>query len=213
MKLTLTTFLTLDGVVAAPGGPDEDRDGGFPHGGWAIPYVDSDFSELVEGWLAQAGAFLLGRRTYQIFAAHWPRVGDENLIAAALNKHPKYVVSTTLSSPTWQGTTVLGADFAARVAALKDQPGAELQVHGSGRLARALMAHGLIDEYRLCVYPVLVGSGARLFEDPTHVAALRLTDVVSTASGVVAHIYVPDGALRYGSAELTDEPEGHRVLR
>ncbi|MEC3981116.1 dihydrofolate reductase family protein [Amycolatopsis sp. H20-H5] len=200
MKLTLTTFLTLDGVMQAPGAPDEDRTGGFAHGGWLMPYADDDMGALVVDWFAKADAFLLGRRTYDIFAAHWPYVGGEDPIAAALNTLPKHVVSSAPGAPAWHNAERVTLDD---VASLKARPGRELQVHGSGQLARTLMARGLIDEYRLLVFPVVLGTGRRFFEEPDQLAALRLTGTKTARSGMVAHTYEPDGAPRYGSAALT----------
>lgn len=206
MRLTLHTFLTLDGVMQAPGGPDEDPDGGFPHGGWSFPYADEDFGAAMVGWFAGASAFLLGRRTYQIFSGYWPRVTDaSDPIASKLNALPKYVASTTLASVDWPNSVLLGGDIAAEVTKLKEQPGDELQVHGSGGLAQALIAHDLIDEYRLLTFPVHLGSGKKLFRDGGRPAALRLTGATTTGSGVVIATYQPAGPVQHGSFALADE--------
>jgi dihydrofolate reductase len=200
MRLTLTTFLTLDGVMQAPGGPEEDRAGGFDRGGWVVPYADEDMGSFVAEWFAKADAFLLGRRTYDIFAAYWPRVTDENdPVASRLNQLPKYVVSTTLASASWHNSTLIRGNVAQQVAALKAQPGNEIQVHGSGQLAQTLMAHDLIDEYRLWIYPVMLGAGRRLFGDREAGAALRLVDSRITSTGVAVLSYVPAGPAQYGS--------------
>ena len=200
MQLTLHTFLTLDGVMQAPGGPEEDPDGGFGYGGWSFPYGDQDFGAAMTGWFEHASAFLLGRKTYQIFSGHWPRVTDPgDPIAAKLNALPKYVASTTLASADWQNSSILSGDVASEVAKLKEQPGDELQVHGSGGLAQALIDHDLIDEYRLLVFPVHLGSGKKLFRDGVKPAALRLVSATTTGTGVVIATYRPDGAVRLGS--------------
>lgn len=205
MRLTLHTFVTLDGVMQAPGAPEEDRDNGFAHGGWAFPYDDDDFGVAMVDWFGHAAAFLLGRRTYEIFASHWPRVTDPgDPIAGRLNALPKYVASSTLASVGWHNSTLLGADVAAEVAKLKEMPGDELQVHGSGELAQTLIEHDLIDEYRLFVYPVHLGSGKKLFRDGARASALRLTHSKVTSTGVIIASYQPDGPVRVGSFALQD---------
>jgi dihydrofolate reductase len=205
MKLTMTTFLTLDGVMQAPGGANEDRSGGFEHGGWQVPYADDDLGTFVTEWFAAADAFLLGRRTYEIFAAHWPHITDEhdhNPIATRLNTLPKYVASRTLETVEWSNSTLISGDVVEAVAELKRRPGNELQVHGSGALAQTLMAHGLIDEYRLWIYPVVLGSGRRLFPERSAPTALRLVDSKQTSTGAAVQVYEPAGDVQYGSFEL-----------
>jgi dihydrofolate reductase len=200
MRLTLQTFLTLDGVLQAPGGPDEDRDGGFTHGGWSFPYGDEDFGAAVGGWFDQAGAFLLGRRTYEIFSSYWPQVTDPaNPVAGKLNALPKYVASTTLRTVDWHNSSLLGGDVAGEVARLKEQPGQELQVHGSGELAQTLIEHDLVDEYRLFYFPVHLGAGKKLFREGAAARALKLTQSTTTSTGVIVAVYEPDGPARYGS--------------
>ncbi|MGP3990409.1 dihydrofolate reductase family protein [Streptomyces sp. 3N207] len=200
-KLTLTTFLTLDGVMQAPGGPEEDPRDGFDLGGWVVPYADQAMGDHVSTWFERAGAFLLGRRTYEIFAAYWPQVSDEEdpVIARRLNSLPKYVASTTLEHADWQGSTVLGGDVVDAVRELKQQPGDELQIHGSGVLAQSLMAHDLIDEYRLLVYPVILGKGHRLFPEGAVPTALRLEATDALPSGVTMQTYTPAGRPTFGS--------------
>jgi len=203
MRLTLHTFLTLDGVMQAPGAPDEDRDGGFAYGGWSFPYGDEDFGRAMTGWFDHASAFLLGRRTYQIFAGHWPHVTDPaDPIAGKLNALPKYVASTTLTSADWPGSSLLGGDVATEVAKLKERPGGELQVHGSGALAHTLIEHDLVDEYRLLYFPVHLGTGKKLFRDGAKPAALRLLSATTTSTGVVLAAYEPAGPVRQGSYAL-----------
>jgi dihydrofolate reductase len=206
MRLTLHTFLTLDGVMQAPGGPDEDRDGRFEHGGWSFPYGDQDFGVAVSGWFDQADAFLLGRKTYQIFAGHWPRVTDPgDPVASKLNTLPKYVASTTLDTADWHNSSLLGGDVAAEVAKLKERPGRELQVHGSSQLAQTLIEHDLVDEYRLLYFPVHLGSGKKLFRDGARAAALRLLSATTTSTGVIIATYEPAGPAQYGSYTLDQE--------
>jgi dihydrofolate reductase len=206
-KLTVNTFLSLDGVMQAPGGPDEDRDSGFEHGGWAVPFAqDEHFGEAMSSWIAGAGGLLLGRKTYEIFAGHWPRITDESdPIATVLNRVPKYVASRTLDHLDWNNSTLLHGDVADAVAGLKGGDGAELQVHGSGNLLQTLLRHNLIDEYRLWFMPVVVGSGKRLFADGAVPGSMRLVDTKSMPTGAMLHVYEPTGALEYGSFALDDE--------
>ena len=206
MRLTATTFLTLDGVMQAPGGPEEDPSDGFEHGGWSFPYADEDFGRLVTGWFAEADAFLLGRRTYEIFAAFWPLVADAgDPVASPLNHLPKYVATRTLHEATWAGTKLLSGDVVEEVRRLKDLPGRELQVHGSGGLLQTLMANDLVDEYRLFVYPVVVGSGRRLFRDGAPPRSLELVESTTTSTGVVVADYRRGGPLVTGSFSLEDQ--------
>jgi len=205
MRLTATTFLTLDGVMQAPGGPEEDPSDGFEHGGWSFPYPDEDFGRLVSGWFEQAEAFLLGRRTYEIFAAFWPQVTEAaDPVASRLNALPKYVASRTLETVSWRGAELLHGDVAEAVARLKAQPGRDLQVHGSGDLLQTLMAHDLVDEYRLFVYPVVLGSGRRLFNQGAPPRSLKLVDATTTSTGVVVATYERGGPVVTGSFTVED---------
>ncbi len=202
-KLVVGTFVTLDGVMQAPGGPEEDRDGGFEHGGWSVKYWDNMMGQLIVEQVLQADALLLGRRTYEIFAAHWPRVPDQNdPVASKLNSVRKYVVSRTLDKAAWNNSSLISADIAASVVRLKEQPGGEIQVSGSGRLIQTLLKHDLVDEFRLWVFPVMVGPGKRLFDDGTIPGALRLVDTKMSSTGVVIHRYDRAGKLEYGSFEV-----------
>jgi dihydrofolate reductase len=200
MKLTVTTFVSLDGVMQGPGGPEEDRRGGFTRGGWLVPHFDEKTGQFMVELFDQADAFLLGRHTYDIFAAYWPKAADPNdPIGSRLNNLPKYVASTTLTAPEWGPTTVLAGDVPAAVAELKKQPGRELQVHGSGALVRTLHEHDLVDEYRLLVFPVIVGEGRRLFADQGVATGLSLAESRTTGSGVAMLVYRPTGRPEFGT--------------
>jgi len=206
MRLTVTSHLTLDGVMQSNGKPEPELNDGFEQGGWQVPYFDDDMDRLTADWIAAADAFLLGRRTYELFATYWSQVTDPgDPRATRLNALPKHVVSTTLDQVPWNNSILLRGDLAAEVAALKRQPGNELQVHGSATLIRTLMKHDLIDEYRLLIHPVVLGSGKRLFGDGTTPAALELIGTKTTSRGVVAHIYQPSGKPEYGSAAAEQE--------
>lgn len=197
MKLTVTTFLSVDGVMQGPGAPDEDRRGGFTRGGWLTPLFDEDTGQFM------VEVFLLGRHTYDIFAAYWPKVTDPtDPVASRLNTLPKYVASNTLTDPQWGPTTVLAGDVPAAVAELKQQPGRELQTHGSGELVRTLHEHDLVDEYRLVVFPVVVGEGRRLFPDQGVATGLSLVTTRTTGSGVAIHVYRPTGRPEFGTVGI-----------
>jgi dihydrofolate reductase len=212
-KLLVTTFVTLDGVMQAPGAPDEDRSGGFAHGGWMVPFADEDLGRLITGWTEQASAFLLGRGTYDIFAAHWPKVTDpEDVIARALNTKPKYVASTTLKKADWHNTTVIKGDVAQAVRALKQEGSGELQVHGSPGLIQTLIANDLVDLYRIWVHPVVLGSGKRLFGSGARPAALKLTATDRTSTGVVVHTYERADAVRYGAFSVDEHTSTKRLF-
>jgi dihydrofolate reductase len=198
-NLMVTAFVSVDGVVQGPGGPDEDRDGGFEHGGWVVPHVDDQLMERMVAITRRGDALLLGRRTYEIFAASWPLAAADDPIGSKLNAMPKHVASRTLGAVTWQNSTLLGEDVVAAVRELKDGPGGEIQVHGSGGLVQTLLEHDLVDELHLLVFPVLIGSGKRLFAGGTVPAGLRLVETATSSTGVVVGRYVRDGKLQQGA--------------
>jgi dihydrofolate reductase len=201
-ELTMTTFLSLDGVMQAPGGPTEDPSGGFPHGGWVAPHFDDEGGKVIAAIFAQADAFLLGRTTYDIFAAYWPRVTDPNdPVATKLNQLPKFVASRTQTTFGWHDTSLV-RDVVQEVAGLKARFARELQVHGSCGLAQTLIRHDLIDEYRLLTFPVILGTGKRLFGAGAVPATLRLVRSSTTSKGVVIGVYRRAGGLQTGSFAL-----------
>jgi dihydrofolate reductase len=205
MKLTVHTFVSLDGVMQGPGGSEEDPTGGFERGGWVVPYIDDDFGRIVGSWFALADEILFGRSTYDMMVGFWPQVTDPGDPAAtALNGLPKHVVSSTLTDPTWARTAVIpgDADVVAAVAALKDRSGRELQVHGSWQLVRTLHDAGLVDEYRLMVFPVVLGSGKRLFADGAAASAFTLAGHEVTSRGVSYQVLRP---AEFGAGEITIE--------
>ncbi|GAA0908926.1 dihydrofolate reductase family protein [Virgisporangium ochraceum] len=184
MRITLTEFVTLDGVCQGPGSPTEDTSDGFTRGGWLVPHLDERFVRRTVEWLSRADGLLLGRRTYEAFARDWPAITDpDDPYTATMNSLPKYVVSTTLTDGTWNPTTVL-ADVKA-VGALKERPGRELQIHGSARLGRSLLSAGLVDTVRLVVAPTVVGTGRRLLDHPGAPVGLRLAHHEVTPNGLL----------------------------
>jgi dihydrofolate reductase len=201
MKLTITTNVSVDGVMQGLGGANEDRRGGFERGGWALPILDPEARDHINEIYGRADAYLFGRRTYKIFAASWGAIPEmiENPIGAALNSRTKYVASSSLTDPQWANTTVLTGDLAVAIGALKEQHDGELLVPGSGALVRWLLANELVDQLELLTYPVIVGQGTRLFPDSGPDAALDLVESRSTAKGITIQVYRPTGRPQYAS--------------
>ena len=197
-KVIVSTFVSLDGVMQAPGGPGEDDSGGFTLGGWSVNYWDERMGEVMDAAMSVPFDLLLGRRTYDIFAAHWPKVPDEEG-GKPLNDATKYVASRGRPELTWERSILLEGDAATAVAELKHTDGPELQVHGSGNLIQALMRSSLVDEYRVWVFPLVLGSGKRLFADGTIPAGLELFDNTVSTTGVVIGTYRPAGEIETGT--------------
>jgi dihydrofolate reductase len=210
-RLIVNTFVTLDGVMQAPGGPEEDPTGGFTHGGWSTSYWDEAMGARMGEFMGKPFDLLLGRRTYEIFAAHWPHVDEPG--AAELNRATKYVASRTLDSVEWENSVLLEGDVAKEVARLKEEDGPELQVHGSSGLIQTLLEHDLIDELRLWVFPLVLGSGKRIFGDGTIPAGLKLVDSATSSTGVLMTAYERAGAIEYGSFALEEPTAAERERR
>ena len=201
MKLTTMTQISVDGVMQGNGPSKEDRRQGFERDGWALGKADGDTVDFITRTCLRAGAFLFGRRTYEMFAPYWGAMDPgSHPIADAFNSKPKYLASTTVTEPGWEKTTVLSGDLAAAVGELKAAPGGDLQVHGSGALIRWLLAHDLVDELTLIVVPVVVGAGARLFPDTGPDLALELLESRADSRGVMTQVYRPAGRPTYVSA-------------
>jgi dihydrofolate reductase len=209
MKLTVHTFTTLDGVMQSPGAPDEDRAGGFTHGGWMAPFAaDPQFGAIVEQWFTRAEQFLLGRTTYEAMAGFWPQISDpENSVGHQLNNLPKHVVSTTLTRPDWQHTTIIEGQVERSIRALKDRDGGELQVHGSWQLVRSLHQLNLVDEYRMLVFPVVLGQGKRLFHDGVRPTSLEVVESRTTDLGATYLCLRPTTAPTHGEFVVDDGNE------
>jgi dihydrofolate reductase len=197
-KLIVSTFSTLDGVMQAPGGPEEDNSGGFAHGGWSVNYWDEQMGQVMGEAMSTPFDLLLGRKTYDIFAAYWPHATDQPG-AKPLNDATKYVVSRSRPKLEWGPSVLIEGDAAEGIAALKQEDGPELQVHGSGNLIQTLLRHNLVDQYNLWVFPLVIGSGKRLFSDGTVPAALKLVDSKVSTTGVVIGTYQPAGEIVTGS--------------
>jgi dihydrofolate reductase len=210
-KLIASTMVSLDGVMQAPGGPEEDPTGGFPFGGWSFSYWADDAGGM-DGLDGKDREILLGRRTYEIFEAYWPYQPADNPIAQTLNAARKHVASRTLKELAWNNSTLLQGDAVAAVAALKQQPGLDLQIIGSGNLIQTLQAASLIDEFNVWTFPVVLGRGKRLFEAAAKPGALRLAASQTSATGVVMSTYVAAGDVPLGSF-LQAEPSEKEVER
>jgi dihydrofolate reductase len=197
-KLMVTTFVTLDGVMQAPGGPGEDDSGGFSHGGWSVNYWDELMGQVMHEATSRPFAMVLGRRTYEIMAAYWPHAPEE-AGGKVFNEATKYVAARSHPTLEWSNSVLIEGDAADGIAALKEEDGPELQVHGSGNLIQTLMRNNLVDRYRLWVFPVVIGSGKRLFSEGSAPSALRLVDSKVSTTGVVIGTYEPAGEIVTGS--------------
>jgi dihydrofolate reductase len=200
-QLIVQTFLTLDGVMQAPGGPEEDDSGGFSHGGWSVNYWDEQMGEIMDEATSKPFSMVLGRKTYDIMAAHWPHAPEETG-AKVFNDATKYVASRSRPNLEWSNSVMIEGDAAEGIAALKQEDGPELQVHGSGNLSQTLLRHNLVDQFRLWVFPLVVGPGKRLFAEGTIPSGLRLLDSNVSTSGVVMGTYEPAGDIVTGSFAL-----------
>jgi len=190
-KLVVIEFLSLDGVYQAPGDPNEDIEGGFRHGGWQRPYFDDVLGTAAAGGMSETDAHLFGRKTYEIMAGYWPTAPADDPYGRHLNSVQKYVASRTLQKVEWQNSTLLQGDVAEQVAKLKEQPGKNIAVLGSGNLVQTLIEHDLVDEYSLAVYPIVLGSGKKLFPDSDRTRSLRLVDSKTTSTGGLILTYEP----------------------
>jgi dihydrofolate reductase len=203
-KLIVLTFVTLDGVMQAPGGPDEDTSGDFKYGGWTAGYWDAFMEKVMTEQMSKPYELLLGRKTYEIFAAYWPHAKNDPF-ADELNKAKKYVVSTTLKQLDWNNSTLIHGDVVKEIKKLKEQAGPELQVHGSSDLLQTLLKHDLVDELRLKIIPVTIGAGKRLFGDGAIPASFKVLDSKSSTTGIIVATYVRDGEIKTGSFDLDNQ--------
>jgi dihydrofolate reductase len=212
-KLIASTFVSLDGVMQAPGGPEEDPTGGFAHGGWTFSYWDEVMGRSLSGFDGKDRELVLGRKTYEIFEAHWPYQPADEPTAQSLNAAKKHVASRTLKTLHWENSTLLGADVAKAIMALKTQAGPDLQIIGSGNLIQTLQAASLIDEYNVWTFPVVLGRGKRLFEAAAKPGALRLVRSQASTTGVVMSTYEPAGNIPSGSFAMTEPSEKELARR
>jgi dihydrofolate reductase len=203
-RIVVNTFLSLDGVMQAPGGAGEDPSGGFDLEGWSVGYWDEAMGQRMGAIMGSPFDLLLGRKTYQIFAAHWPRVSDE-ATAGPLNRATKYVVTDTLERADWGPSQIIRGDVVPQIQSLKQQDGPELQVHGSSNLLQTLIQHKLVDQYNLMIFPVVLGRGKRLFGEGAIPGGLRQTFSKTASSGVVMATYEPAGPIQIGTFRLPDE--------
>jgi dihydrofolate reductase len=191
-RIVVSEFVTLDGVMQAPGDPNEDRSGGFEYGGWQLPFFDDIFGKVIMDAFAATGGMLLGRRTYEIFARHWPNQPADDPLAGTMNDMTKYVVSTTLDEPlAWQNSNLIKDNVVEALRKLRAEHGTDVQVIGSGELVQTLISNDLVDEYRLMIHPIVLGTGKRLFRDGTSKTRLQLKETTPTTTGVLINSYVP----------------------
>lgn len=210
-KLIISTFVTLDGVMQAPGGPGEDPSGGFSSEGWSVNYWDDMMGQVMGNAMVQPFDLLLGRKTYEIFAAHWPYSDEPG--ADLLNNAKKYVASRTLNHVDWNNSTLIKGDVAQEILKLKEQNGPDMWVHGSSNLIQTLLEHNLIDEFYLWIFPVVIGSGKRLFGEGTIPSSLKLVDNKTSSTGVIISTYKPAGALVTGTFQLENPSEAEIARR
>lgn len=195
-KIIVLSFITLDGVMQAPGGPEEDSENGFKYGGWSVPYFDDFLGKVMDEQMSKPFDLLLGRKTFEIFAGYWPQHQEEGV---AINKAKKYVASNTLTTHEWNDSVFLSGDVVGEIQKLKDQDGPDLQVHGSGNFIQTLLKHDLVDEFWLKIFPVTLGTGKRLFAEGTMPKAFTLAQSKVTPSGVIVVSYKCEGEVKTGS--------------
>jgi dihydrofolate reductase len=213
-KLIVLSFITLDGVMQAPGGPEEDPTDGFKHGGWVFPHFDDFLGKVMDGQMGHPFDLLLGRRTYEIFAAHWPYVkSNDDPVAAGINNAKKYVASKTMKRLDWSNSELIKGDVAKEVKSLKEQDGPEIQVHGSGSLIQTLFKHDLVDELWLKICPVTLGRGKRLFAEGTIPMGFKLLSSAISPSGVIVASYARAGKVKTGSFALEPPTEAELARR
>jgi dihydrofolate reductase len=210
-KLIVNTFMTLDGVMQAPGGAGEDPTGGFTHEGWSVNYWDEMMGQVMGEAMSRPNEMLLGRKTYEIFAAHWPYSDEPG--AEEINNAKKYVASRTLDHVEWNNTTLIKGEAAEEIRKLKEQEGPEIQVSGSGNLVQTLLKNGLVDEFFIWIFPVVVGKGKRLFDFGTLPAGLKLVDSKVSSTGVIIATYQPAGELKVGTFQLDNPSEAELARR
>ncbi|TAJ94944.1 MAG: dihydrofolate reductase [Reyranella sp.] len=212
-KIVAGAFVSLDGVMQAPGGPPEDPSGGFTYGGWTVPYWDEPMGQFMSECFTQPFDLLLGRKTYEIFAAHWPFVGEDDPIGKTFNEVTKYVATSSTTPLTWKNSVALNGDVAARIARLKQGKGPILLTQGSSVLLQTLLSHDLVDEFRLLTFPLVLGSGKRLFGQGTQAGALKLVESKVSTTGVTMGVYSRAGAVEIGSFELPNTSEAELARR
>ena len=210
-KIIITTFVTLDGVMQAPGGPEEDPTGDFKYGGWSFHYWDDSMGKVMDEFISKPFELLLGRKTYDIFAAHWPHVKNEP-IADKFNSTKKYVVSNSLEKTNWNNSFIVNDNVIEKIKDLKKENGPELQVHGSSNFIQTLIKNNLVDEYHVWTFPITVGNGKRLFGDGTIPINLKLIKSKTSSTGVIMSVYEPAGEIKIGSFAL-DNPEAAELER